>query len=163
MKELQEKNLLTRIDFEAKKLTLRNGKVFKIEPELSIQRWSRLQDLQIEAGFGVTFEDMLKNLRQIYDAANAQRMADAAVIAYNTMNGIKKIADREPVILKMCAIFMNEAEEDRKEITDSMISKKIEAWTEDGVSMDDFFALALNTLKGFIEAYKNDTLTSLKG
>jgi hypothetical protein len=134
-----------------------NGRTYVIETGFSIERYAMYQRFQIEAGFGVTFEEMLKNWEKVTNYANQLRFADIAVLAHNMQRGVIKVSEREPVLLKMCALFINEELEDRRTITDDVISRKINDWKEEGYDITSFFTLALNTINGFIENWKKLT------
>jgi hypothetical protein len=134
-----------------------NGKTYIIENGFSIQRFSLYQKFQIEAGFGTTFEEMLKSWEKVNNYANRLLFTDIAVLAYNMVNGVRKIAEREPVLLKMCALFINEENEDRRTITEDQITAKLHDWQEDAYDVNDFFTLALNTIVGFVSNYNRLT------
>jgi hypothetical protein len=136
-----------------------NGKNYVIETGFSIERYSMYQKLQLEAGFGITFEEMVKNWEKVESYANALRFVDIAVTAHNMKRGVSKIAEREPVLLKMCALFINHEDEDRRTITDDQIAEKLVDWQTEGFDVKDFFTLALNTINGFIDAWKKITQT----
>lgn len=130
-----------------------NGKLYVIETGFSIERYAMYQRYQLEAGYGVTFEEMLHNWEKVIDYANKLKFTDIAVLSHNMLKGVTKIADREPVLLKMCALFINAENEDRRTITDDMISVKINDWKEEGFDIRGFFTLALNTINGFIDSW----------
>lgn len=149
-------NELKRIDlqkgwFEA------NGKKYIIETTFSIERYAMYQRFQIETGFGVTFEEMFNNWEKVVSLANQLKFSDIVILAHNMSRGLLKLEEKEPLMLKMCALFINEENEDRRMITDDMISVKINDWKEAGYAMTDFFQLALNTINGFIANWKKLT------
>lgn len=132
-----------------------NGKTYYPSNELSIDRWIKMQEFQIELGFGVEFDEMQKNWLKINELANKQRFTDIAVLAYNMVNGISKSYSREPLILKFCALFFNIEGEDTGIITDEMISTKINDWKVEGLGIDNFFVFSLAKANGFADAFKN--------
>jgi hypothetical protein len=134
-----------------------NGHKYIIEKRYSASRFNMLQRFQLEAGFGVTFEEMLKAWEKVNGYANRMLFTDIAVMAYNMVNGVRRVAEREPVLLKMCALFINRETEDRRTITDDQITEKIRDWQEAGYDVNDFFMLAVNTIRGFIENYQRVT------
>lgn len=147
---------LKRIDL-AKGQFEANGKNYIIETNFSIERYSFYQKFQIETGFGVTFEEMFNNWEKVVVLANLLKFSEIVIMAYNMSKGLLKLEEKEPLMLKMCALFINEENEDRRIITDDMISVKINDWKEAGYEMTDFFQLALNTINGFIENWKKLT------
>lgn len=132
-----------------------NGKIYQVSNELSIDRWIKMQEFQIELGFGVEFEEMQKNWLKVNDLANKMKFTDIAVLAYNTVNGISKVYSREPMILKFCALFFNTEGEDLGVINDEMITSKINDWKAEGLGIDGFFVFSLAKVNGLAENFKN--------
>lgn len=147
-----DRQLLTKIDQSTKSFTA-NGTRYYIEDTRSIDRWVFEQQLTIEAGFGVEFDEMLRAWKDVYAMLNKQNFADSAVTAYNMINGITKLFQREPTILKFCALFINTAEEDRRTIDADMISRKIEDWKAEGLAIEGFFEFSLLRVRGLGESY----------
>lgn len=150
---------LKRIDF-TKQSFMANGKEYFIENGFSISRYCEYQVLEKELGFGNTFKGMYDKLLSLYDLMNKVKFVEASVALNNMLTGITKIEEREPSMLKLCALFINTKDEDRTTITDDLIAQKINDWKVEGIEIKDFFTLALNTMDGFIEAYKNLTQTT---
>lgn len=144
-KELKKLNPEAR-SFEA------NGKTYFIESNLSIARFHQYQILEKEAGFSVTFKTLISELKSIYDLLNNVKIADASVRLNNVIVGTAKLQEKENVLFKMCALFMNLEDEDRGEITDDMISAKIADWQNEYES-EGFFSRALNTVNGYFKHY----------
>lgn len=144
---------LKRLDL-TKSSFVANGTTYHIETALSIERFCEYQLLEKEAGFSMTFKSIFENLNQLYDLMNTTKFVEASVLLHNLMGGIVKLEEREPTLLKICALFINATDENRAEINEDMITKKIEDWK---VAHDvrDFFTLALNTVDGFLEIYAN--------
>lgn len=132
-----------------------NGKTYQANPELSIDRWIKMQEFQIQLGFGIEYDEMQKNWLKVNEYANKQKFTDIAVLAYNTVKGISSVYTREPLILKFCALFLNTKDEDPKEISDSLISEKIEDWKKEGLGIDGFFAFSLAQVRGLKEDFLN--------
>lgn len=147
-----ETKLLTKIDLQTKSFVA-NGVRYYIEDTRSIDRWVFEQQLTIEAGFGVEFDEMLRAWKDQKEYLNKQNFVDAAVQAYNMANGITKIFAREPTILKFCALFINTAEEDRRTIDSDMITRKIEDWKAEGLAIEGFFEFSLLRVRGLGEGY----------
>lgn len=144
-KELKKLNPEAR-SFEA------NGKTYFIESSLSISRFHQYQIYEKEAGFSITFNTLVNELKEVYNLLNTMKVADASVRINNVLVGTSKLAEKESVLLKICALFMNTAEEDRGEINDDMISAKIQDW-QDEYEVEGFFSRALNTVNGFFKHY----------
>lgn len=129
-----------------------NGKTYHIETGLSISRFHMYQIYEKEAGFSLSFESMVSTLREAYQDLNTMKAADASVKINNLLAGLVNVAEKEHVLLKMCALFMNTDDEDRGKINDDMISRKIADW-EDEYEVNGFFTQALSTVNGFFKIY----------
>lgn len=129
-----------------------NGKTYHIETRLSIARFHQYQIYEKEAGFSLTFEAMVGTLTAAYQDLNQMKAADASVKINNLISGLANVAEKEHTLLKMCALFMNLDDEDRGDINDDMISRKIEDWQNE-YDVTGFFTLALNTVSGFLKIY----------
>ena len=130
-----------------------NGKKYIIESDLSIERFVEYQILEKEAGFGITFEDFFNNLENVYNSLNENKIADASVKLYNLMNGVADMKKREPMLLRMATLFINEESEDRATITADRMSAKIEDWKKE-YFVESFFVLASNLVNGYANVYE---------
>jgi hypothetical protein len=146
-------NELKKIDFQ-QGWFMANGKKYIIESGFSIERYAFYQKYQIELGYNCTFDKMFQEWERVVMLANKLQFSDIVIIAYNMSRAIAKLDEKEPAVLKLCALFVNEENEDRRTITEDMITAKIRDWQEEGIDVGDFFTLASNTITGFITAYK---------
>lgn len=142
-----------RIDFEKGSFQA-NGKIYTIEGGLTIERYAEFQILEKELAYGLTVKGLYDKLRDIYKLLNKQQFADAAVYTHNLTTGVAKLEEREPVVLKICALFCNYENEDRREVSDDLITAKIQDWKTEGLDMRDFFQLALDSVNGFLGIYR---------
>ncbi len=147
-----EKKLLTKISGSTLSFTA-NGNRYFVEDSLSIERWVFMQQLSIETGFGVEFDEMLKAWQSQVAFLNKQNFVDAAVQAYNMAKGVTKIFQRQPQILKFCALFINTDGEDRGTITEDVITRKVEDWKAEGLEIAGFFEFSLLRVKGLADGY----------
>lgn len=145
---------LKRIDFEKGTFTA-NGKAYRIEGALSIERYAELQLLEKELAYGFTVKDIFNKLKLLWDYLNKLKFAEAAVLVRDLMAGATRVSERTPTTLKICALFINTEDEDRGTITQEMINKKIEDWKAEGIDMRDFFSVASSSINGFLEIYKS--------
>jgi len=146
---------LKRLDL-SKQSFVANGTTYYIESGLSIERFCEYQILEKEAAFSMSFKKIFENLKDVHRLMNEVKFVEAAVKLDNLMRGVAKLEEREPTLLKMCALFINTEDEDRTTINNDMIVKKIEDWKKE-YDIRDFFQLALNTVDGFLEIYANAT------
>lgn len=130
-----------------------NGNEYFIEKGISQERFLMYQKLQIELAYETGFAGMFRAMKNIYDAANKQKLADVAVIAHNALNGIKTTEERRIPALELAALFINTKDEDRKIITQDMVDQKLKDWEAEGLDVMPFFQLAISTIAGFKEIY----------
>lgn len=147
---------------EAKSFTA-NGVEYFIEQSLSFERYKMYQKLQIECGYDVTFYGMFEKVKEAYGLLNKMKMADAAVILHNIMSGVSNVDKRQIPVLEMCALFINAKDENRNEINQDMVDKKIADWQQEGIAVDYFFSIAISTMQNFVTAYNEvSQLSSLR-
>jgi hypothetical protein len=143
---------LKQIDLNKKSFKA-NGKEYFIESALSFERFLMYQKLQFEVAYEPGFYGVYKALEKSYEACNGGKIADAAVIIHNTMAGIKTVDQRRVPALDLVCLFINEKNEDRRVITDDIISGKISDWEAEGLDMMPFFQLAISSIKNFSSVY----------
>lgn len=131
-----------------------NGKEYFIEAGMSIERYCEFQILEKELGYNMSFDKMYENLKGLYKMLNKTEFANSVVLVNQMLTGVSKIRENEPTVLKMCALFINEKEEDRTIFNQDIYTRKIEDWKREGIAMNDFFALALNLVPGLSAHYK---------
>lgn len=144
------------IDFVAGQFEA-NGTTYYLETQLTIGRYCEFVILQRELSNGMT-------LQQIYDShvtqrqlLNQVRFADAAVQVDKIINHCVNIKQKEPTVLKLCTLFINTKDEDRTVWNNDTVTRKLEDWKKAGISVADFFAVALTLAPGFIEIYNSFT------
>jgi len=146
------------IDLQAGKFEA-NGQTYLIESGLSIDRYRKFEEIQLEVGYGRQFKDVFNVLRDAMEDLNKTKLVDAAVKLYNLNFGIQDTNQKNPFVLRFCALFMNREAEDRGTITDDLIKQKIEDWRLEGLDIKPFFQFATASIPGFLEEYKNLTQT----
>lgn len=150
----ERKSPLKRIDMDAGTFEA-SGKKYFIEGSLSIERYAHFQILEKELAYGFTTKGLYDELKKVTKLLDKLRFVDCAVSLVNLTRGVAKLEEREPVILKICALYCNTEDEDRAIITDDMITKKIQDWKTEGIDMRDFFALASSSVNGLHEIYQS--------
>lgn len=145
---------LKRIDFENEtQFTTRTGNTYYVEPGMNSERLAMWQKLEVEAGLSITYKSLFDGLGRIRESLNAFQAVPACVEVDNLQRGVAKLEDKHHTLLRMCALIINHEDEDRTTITEDIITRKVEDWKEYDVR--DFFTLALNKIKGFIDDYLN--------
>ena len=147
------------VEFKDKKFEC-GGRTFIIEDTLSFNRYRELQRLSIEFGFSRTFVDLFKDIQKIYGLMQtAQNYADVSVTLYNIIAGVSVLEDKNDPALTLCALFINEANEDITEYNELKIKDKIACWGKE-LDVTPFFHMACSLVEGWMPAYKL-TLSSI--
>ena len=135
-----------------------NGHEYVVSQGLSVERWRKYEELQIELGFGTNLQSIFTRVKKAYGHLNEMKVADAAVILHNIMWGVKdRLENRVDKTLLMCALFMNRKEgEDVTKYDESFMEEKIKDWSLEGYDTQSFFHIAWNLVPGFFEAFNED-------
>ena len=154
---------LKHLPMDAKSFTA-NGHEYVISQGLSVDRWRKYEELQIELGFGTNLQSIFTRVKEAYGYLNEVKIADAAVILHNIMWGVKdRLENRVDKTLLMCALFMNRKEgEDVTKYDEDFMEEKIKDWAEEGYDTQSFFHIAWNLVPGFFEAFNEDLAPILK-
>lgn len=149
---------LKKINFSDRKFEA-NGKTYLIEQSINYERWKAYRKIQVELGYDISFDNLFGKIREAWDCLNksAPEPLSAGVILYNIMNGMHTAMDDKntPLVLKMCALFMNTQDEDRTIITEEMYAAKAEDWKE--IDMQSFFLFAISSIPNFMPNYESIT------
>lgn len=155
---------LKKIDSKEKSFEA-NGKRYFIESSLSIERYIAFQKIEVELAYGGGFLGVYQGLNKCIDLLNDRKWVDAAVLLVNTRDSIGNLDKKRIPALDMCGLFINEANEDRKRITDEMLLAKQADWEAEGIPADFFLTIAVNLVRGYKEVLKqgvSSTLTESK-
>lgn len=131
-----------------------NGKEYTVVTGMSIERFMKYQELEIEAAYGLSVAEMIKKHSEAITLLNSLKFVDAAVLLSNMANGINKMRSRVHPIFRLCALFINTKDEDATTITEEQIEAKINDWKAEAISIEFFFSCAKTTMLGFIENYQ---------
>ena len=132
-----------------------NGKEYFIESSLSFDRHYYYTMLQIEFGFGVSYNDMLAAWQEVINEADKLRFSSIVIKANNILECAKRPAKKEHPLLMLCALFINTENEDRKSITEEQIKTKINDWAAEGFNIVPFFRLARTFVNALHEDYND--------
>lgn len=147
---------LKRIDFETG-VFVANSTRYTIEGALTIERYAEMQLLEREMGYGNSFQAFYGKHEKLMQLLNKMKFADAVILLNDIMRGVAKLQEREPTVLKICCLFINYEGENRAEINQDVMNKKIADWKAEGIDMRDFFLVASSSVTGFLEIYKTVT------
>lgn len=135
-----------------------NGKKYKIESSISADRYRFYLKESPSLAFGQSIGELFNGYLEIFNITNEDgcRKGDIAVIARDAMKGIEGVVARKdhPTVLRLCTVFINEESEDRRILTEEMISTKIEDWIEEGIDIQSFFAFASASIDGLRNLYE---------
>lgn len=151
----------TRINFKTGKFTA-NGNKYEIVDYLPVGRDLKYQHLSMQMSFGTDFQGIFKLLSETYKLATEgdsalQALHQIATRSRNALEAVKRVGqdeDRIPVYYELCALLCNRQDEDPATITDSQIRDKVEDWKIEGIPREDFFWLAVSSIRGFTDAWK---------
>lgn len=140
-----------------------NGKTYKIAEELGVYRHKVLDRLQVIAAFGGDLPTIFGKASDAYNALNASKPADAAII----MNGMleatgRALREEEPVLLLICTLFISREDEDITTWEEAAAKLKIQDWQAEGYAMRDFFGLALNLQRAYNNLLESTTPQDLQ-
>ena len=151
-------NELKVIDFKEKKFTC-GGRTFYVQDSLSFNRFRELQRISIEFGFSTTFVELFKEIQKCYDFVQTNKnWGDLAVTLYNLMHGVASIENKDAAALRLCALFLNEKDEDITVYDEAKMKDKIECWSKE-LDVSPFFHWAASLVDGWMPAY-NITIRS---
>jgi hypothetical protein len=138
-----------------------DGRKFYISDSCSFARFREFQKLALEFGYSSNFITIFKNLREAWDHLNNSKQADAAVVIHNIMKGITSLDDKDDPSMRICALFINEENEDVTRYEEGMMKEKIDCWAKE-LDVAPFFQLAASLVTGWTSAYKNVTQSGFK-
>ena len=154
-------NELKIIDFKEKKFTC-GGRTFYVQDSLSFNRFRELQRISIEFGFSTTFIELFKEIQKCYDFVQTNKnWGDLAVTLYNLMHGVSAIEQKDAAALRLCALFLNEKDEDITVFDEAKMKDKIECWSKE-LDVSPFFHMAVNLVDGWMPAYNITIRDTLK-
>ena len=130
-----------------------NGKEYFVTSQLSVSRFCEFQIIEKEVAFSMNFDKVFQEINEITELMNQTKFVDCAIRLDNLRRGVARLQDKEPAALKMCSLFINTKDEDPAIWNGDLMTQKIEDWKAEGIAMQDFFTLALNSVTGFIDIY----------
>lgn len=153
----------TRIDFKTGRFKA-NGHEYYIADYLPVGRDLRYSLMVPKLSFGSDFRSIFEMISKHYKLATdgdspLKALHEIAISSMNALDGIKRLneKDRYPIYYELCALFVNRMDEDPATITDSQIQEKIQDWEKEGIPREDFFALAIASIKGLTVAWQQLT------
>lgn len=152
---------LIRIDFEQGVLKT-DGHTYYIAESISMDRMMKFEELQCGVAYGHTFVEVHSQLGKLKEYLQTAKFVDSAVVLNNLLEALHpdtKAAKKKHYVLQICALFLNEKDEDVKTWNEATINAKIDDWLEAGVDYRDFFQLAVRLVPGLLDVLKETFLT----
>lgn len=143
---------LRKIDFEKEKYFECDGKKFFVKESLSFNRYKELQKITLEFGFSATFEDIFNNLKAAVDSYNKHDYFNMSIVLYKIQKGIKNLEDKDDPAFRLCALFIDEENEDPTVYNAAMMKAKIDCWAKE-LEVSPFFYLATSLVPSWMPAY----------
>jgi hypothetical protein len=129
------------------------GKHFYITDSLGFIRYKKSQEFMLEFGFSMSFLDIYHNLEVARDYFDKGQYYNMAVTHHKIMEGVKNINDKDDPALRLCALFINEKDEDLTKYDEAQMKAKINCWASE-LEVSPFFYLAANLMKDWTNAYQ---------
>jgi hypothetical protein len=152
---------LRKIDFATLKYFECGGRKFYVNESLSFARYRELQKISIEFGFSANFEDIFKNLAKSIESYNKHDYFNMSITLYKIQEGIKNLEDKDDPALRICALFINEENEDIATYNEALMKSKIDCWGRE-LSIDPFFYLAASLVPYWTNVYELHIRDGLK-
>ncbi|MGF7219038.1 hypothetical protein GGR92_005218 [Spirosoma lacussanchae] len=143
-------NIITPVDLELTTSTfVADGHTYHVNRNgrLSVERDRWLEKFGLFALLGRQSSAFLTELNRLYQAINAGKLADAAVLTDNLMKGAADLGAKSSPLYYICTLFINEEGEDTRHYTLELGEQKIKHWETAGISAFFFKKLALDYLQ----------------
>ena len=141
---------LKQINFDSSSFEAK-GVTYFVKETLSVERFRVFEKLQVEYGYGRSFEEFYKQLEKSVDLANKGKGLEAWNIIFNLKEGVGKNLEKSthPAML-ICSLFLVEADEDLTKWDEQQAELKVKNWNDEGYDVNSFFRLAANLVTGYI-------------
>jgi hypothetical protein len=120
---------------------------------LSFTRFRELQKISLEFGYSASFETIFKNLKEAIDNYNKHDYFNMAITIHKIQEGIVNLDTKDDPALRICALFINEENEDITVYNEALMKAKIESWGRE-LSIEPFFYLAANLVPFWTNVYE---------
>ena len=149
-----------------------NGKTYHIlgEKAITFKRLEAFEKMRVAAGFGRSFDSLVRNLRDIQlraskplvlskgesvEYAYARRSVEITVSIESVLKAIMELSEeRFTLISYACTIFVVLEDEDLTDWNEELAESKLEDWNKEQLSPVDFFLLFSNMLDSFSGAFE---------
>lgn len=129
-----------------------SGIVYRIESELNVDRYRKMQQLIVELEYGLNMESIYNKLIGITNTFNKKGIFDGIAEIVKLNESFHTVLTRGEAAMKVAALFLNSEHEDRTDASDELIEKKIADWGQ--YEYIGFFQLCTATIKDFKESLR---------
>lgn len=156
-------NQIKTIDGSTKEFVA-NGQRYFVQKSITPLRYKEYEKLVPKLTFGLSFQEVYQQLHRLWNMLDKQQFANAAVVCHNLLNGIKDIDDEKRVhpAMMMAALFICRENEDPAKYDEQLMLEKIADWQVEGYDFWSFFALSVNSIRGFRETLLRYTQQNLE-
>lgn len=132
-----------------------NGRKYLIHDSLTIERFEKFEQLQAQVSWGIEFQEIFDNLDKLIKHLDKVEFVKASVLATNMLHGVaRNVEGRVNPVFLLCSLFLCREGEDLATWNTTDALEKVADWRAEGIAVEDFFALAYSSVKGFTDAYK---------
>lgn len=123
---------------------------------LTIARYERYEQFNIELGFSLSFDSLFAAIRKAATDVFTSHYETAYIELKNIERGISTISEnRNSIALYMCTLFINRAGEDLSDWSPDLADEKIQDWQRENIAVGFFLGVALSMVEGYKTAFNS--------
>lgn len=139
-----------------------NGRRYIIrrpEDGVGIYRYTKMMQMGAVLGMNATFASIYENLKRAEDCVDSlvtktPRLRELSLLLNNMRRGVVEGSkERYTYAFQYCTFFVVWDGEDLTQYDDEQQQSKIDDWNKAGLSENDFLALGLSMVEGYISVY----------
>lgn len=136
-----------------------NGTTYFVSKEierLTIARYERYEQFNIELGFSLSFDSLFAAIKKAATDVFTGDHETAYIELKNIERGIATISSkRNSIALYMCTLFINKAGEDLSDWSPEQADEKITDWERENIGVGFFLGVALSMVEGYKTAFNS--------
>jgi len=138
-----------------------NGTKYLIHGSLTVRRYEVFDRLQVEMSQNVSLSGFRMEMERAYECLNKSKVADAAVVIRNALEGVARIEQGQPhPVLLLSSLFICKEGENLEDWNETEQLEKIDDWKRGGLEMAFFFKLLRHLGAVYMPAYPAPTETT---
>jgi len=137
---------------------------FVIHSTLNVIFYEKMEELLLRARYGKSYRDLMAGYSKWVELKNAQKPFDADVHLRNVFEGVVRGVNKQfdPVLL-ICTLFCWPEGVERKEWSEESANETLKIWSDEGIPVEDFFALALRFVRRYSQGLEVPGLDTSQG